>query len=85
MKRLTIVSILVALWCAALTSSATSTADAAPASRDRRVYVVSESVGLGARTALPQAFGPEWQVTVDGTPALFVEQLESQHVRRRMA
>src|SRR5688572_32796540 len=26
-----------------------------------------------------------WQVTVDGTPALFVEQLESKHIRQRMA
>jgi len=52
---------------------------------DKRVYMVSDSVGLGARTAVPAAFPPDWQVTVDGTPALFVEQLESKHVRQRMA
>ena len=57
--------------------------EAAP--RERRVYMVTESVGLGAKSAMPVAFGPEWQVTVDGTPALFVEQLESKHVRQRMA
>jgi hypothetical protein len=51
----------------------------------KRVYFVTESVGLGARAALPAAFGADWQVTVDGTPALFVEQLESKHVRQRMA
>jgi hypothetical protein len=34
---------------------------------------------------MPVAVGPDWQVTVDGTPALFVEQLESKHVRARMA
>ena len=49
------------------------------------MYFVTESVGLGARDALPAAFPPDWQVTVDGTPALFVEQLESKHVRTRMA
>ncbi len=53
--------------------------------RERRVYMVTESVGLGAKSAMPVAFGPDWQVTVDGTPALFVEQLESKHVRARMA
>jgi hypothetical protein len=52
---------------------------------ERRLYMVTESVGLGARAAMPVAFGPEWQVVVDGTPALFVEQLESKHVRPRMA
>jgi hypothetical protein len=52
---------------------------------DKRVYFVTESVGLGAKNALPAAFPPDWQVTVDGTPALFVEQLESKHVRTRMA
>ncbi|MBI5089406.1 MAG: hypothetical protein HZB15_11270, partial [Actinobacteria bacterium] len=50
-----------------------------------RVYVVTDSVGLGAKNALPAAFPADWQVTVDGTPALFVEQLESKHVRERMA
>lgn len=50
-----------------------------------KVYMVAESVGLGARGALPNAFPPDWQVTVDGTPAYFVEQLESVHVRGRMA
>ena len=51
----------------------------------QRVYFVTESVGLGATAALPAAFPPDWQVTVDGTPALFVEQLESKHVRQRVA
>ena len=51
----------------------------------KRVYMVSDSVGLGARTAMPAAFPSDWQVTVDGTPALFVEQLLSQHVQNRAA
>jgi hypothetical protein len=69
---------------------AVPTTGAAPARvedvpRDHRVYLVTDSVGLGAKAALPAAFPADWQVTVDGTPALFVEQLESKHVRQRMA
>ena len=48
---------------------------------DKRVYVVADSVGLGAKSALPNAFPADWQVVLDGTPALFVEQLESKYVR----
>jgi hypothetical protein len=48
---------------------------------DKRVYVVADSVGLGAKSALPDAFPSDWQVVLDGTPALFVEQLESKYVR----
>jgi len=70
---------------AVVTPFAGSPPAAVAAPREQRVYVVTDSVGLGARTALPTAFGPDWQVTVDGTPALFVEQLESKHVRQRMA
>ena len=44
---------------------------------EHRVYMVTDSVGLGAKNALPAAFPPDWQVTVDGTPALFVEQLDT--------
>lgn len=58
---------------------------AAAVPREHRVYMVTDSVGLGAKNAMPAAFPPDWQVTVDGTPALFVEQLESKHVRTRMA
>ncbi len=66
------------------------TASAGPHTEDvpppsQRVYVVSDSVGLGAKNAIPAAFPPDWQVTVDGTPALFVEQLLSKHVQPREA
>ena len=40
---------------------------------DHRIYMVSDSVGLGAVGAMPRAL-PDYQVTLDGTPALFVEQ-----------
>jgi hypothetical protein len=50
----------------------------------QRVYVVADSVGLGARSAIPAAFPADWQVVVDGEPARFVEQLEQQYVRSRL-
>ncbi len=64
-------------------STAAPARAAAPASQ--RVYMVTDSVGLGAKDAVPAAFPPEWQVIVDGTPALFVEQMESKYVRANMA
>ena len=64
-------------------SAAPHTEDVPPPSK--RVYVVADSVGLGAKGAIPAAFPSDWQVTVDGTPALFVEQLLSKHVQPREA
>jgi len=54
------------------------------APRSQRVYLIADSVGLGARSAIAAAFPPAWQVTQDGFPALFVEQMEANHVRRAM-
>jgi hypothetical protein len=45
-----------------------------------RVFMVSDSVGLGAVTAMKTAFPAGWQVTVTGKPAQFVEQLVSRYV-----
>ena len=53
-------------------------ADAAPP--EHRVTLFSDSVGLGAATALPKAFPADWQVTTIGTPAYMVEQLLERHV-----
>src|SRR5262245_21848889 len=47
---------------------------------DMRVFMVSDSVGLGAKSAMMGAFPPGWQVTVTGKPALFVQQLVNQYV-----
>jgi hypothetical protein len=69
----------------AVVSPIATTAPVHAASAAQRVYMVTDSVGLGAKNAVPAAFPADWQVTVDGTPALFVEQLESKHVRTRMA
>ena len=47
----------------------------------KKVFMVSESVGLSAKAAMPGAFPPDWQITITGKPALFVEQLVSQYVQ----
>ena len=76
----------IALTAGTATLGVTGSATAEPGAPesvpvDKRVYVVADSVGLGAKTALPNAFPADWQVVLDGTPALFVEQLESKYVR----
>jgi hypothetical protein len=68
---------------AAVASSAPSAEAAVP--REQRVYMVTDSVGLGAQWALPKAFPTGWRVTIDGDPGEFVETLESRLVRARMA
>lgn len=58
-------------------------ADAAPEAE--RVTLFSDSVGLGTRGSFDQAFPASYEANVFGTPALFVEQLESKHVRPTLA
>ncbi len=53
--------------------------------RSQRVAVFADSVGLGARSAIPNAFPADWEVNVDGQPARFVEQLENDFVKYRLA
>jgi hypothetical protein len=66
-------------------TGSSSPAGAGGVPREHRVAVFADSVGLGARTAIPSAFPPDWEVNVDGDPARFVEQLESDFVRVRLA
>ncbi|MGD9702312.1 MAG: hypothetical protein AB7Q42_00805 [Acidimicrobiia bacterium] len=63
---------------------ARSTASTTNAGPLPNVYMVTDSVGLGAKNAVPAAF-PGRTVVVDGTPALFVELLEERLVRPRIA
>ena len=46
----------------------------------QRVFMVSDSVGLGAKNQMINAF-PGWQVTVTGKPGIFVEQLATNYVQ----
>jgi hypothetical protein len=70
----------------------TSPADAEPvgsfpevAPTSQRVVMFADSVGLGAEYALPRAFPTDWDVHVDGQPARFVEQIEDDFVKPRLA
>ena len=60
-----------------------SPVEAAPPAE--RVTLFSDSVGLGTRGYFGGAFPADWDATVIGTPALFVGQLESKHVRPTLA
>lgn len=53
--------------------------------RSQRVAMFTDSVGLGARYALPRSFPADWQVNVDGEPAEMVGQMERNFVRPRLA
>jgi hypothetical protein len=72
----------VLLGGAAAAAPVAAPAAVAPANR---VIMFADSVGLGARTALPAAFPPGWEVRVEGQPARFVEQIESQFVEPLLA
>ncbi|HRD99915.1 MAG TPA: hypothetical protein PLV68_01380, partial [Ilumatobacteraceae bacterium] len=50
----------------------------------RRVFMLTDSVGLGVRGVLQRAL-PEYQVTIDGFPALMVDQLDDRMAKPRVA
>lgn len=57
--------------------------EAAPESE--RVLLISDSVGLGTRGILPDAFPADWDVNIIGKPAAFVESLTDVHFRTSLA
>ncbi len=73
------------LVIAALGVVGSSTDVAAEIPRNRRVAMFTDSVGLGAKFALPRAFPADWQVRVDGEPAEMVGQMEHNFIRPRLA
>lgn len=50
----------------------------------RRVYMITDSVGLGSKNAMAAAFGPGWEFTLDGDAGEFTETLEHKYVRPRL-
>ena len=82
MKARKMAVVLVAVVLAALLPLAVvAPARAAPAvASSKRVFMVADSVGLGAKLAMPAAFPADWAVTVTGKPALFVEQMVTSYV-----
>lgn len=84
-RRAQLVAALLAAASGVVAFASDAPAEAAVPDRAHRVAVFSDSVGLGAKTQIPAAFGDGWYVHVDGQPARFVEQMESQYVRPRLA
>jgi hypothetical protein len=68
---------------AAPTSGAGDVPEDVPPSK--RVYMITDSVGLGAKSALANAFGPNWLFTMDADAGEFTETLESKYVRPRLS
>lgn len=54
------------------------------AGRDRRLYMITDSVGLGAAPAIRDAFAG-WQVTIDADAGEFTETLERTYVAPRLS
>ncbi len=64
-----LVTAVVGAATAALASPAPDVVNAAPP--EHRVTLFTDSVGLGAKNALPKAFPADWEVNTRGEPALF--------------
>ena len=83
---------LVTASLAALTPAHPTQADNTGAVRDvpdlaapsRRLYMITDSVGLGAEFAIPRTFPGDWDITIDGDPGEFTETLEHKYVRPRL-
>ena len=71
------IAMVASLGVASLTAvSARTTVHAAtPITRATKVFMVADSVGLGARWAVPKAFPANWSVTVTGKAGIMTDQL----------
>ncbi len=74
-----VVTLLAAVTLSTLTEGATPAGALAPP--EKRVMLVTDSVGLGARDVFANHFPADWDAVVVGEPARFVEQLEADFVR----
>jgi hypothetical protein len=80
-------------WAAALIglflSTGTIVSGHAPAAAEtpppsKRLYMITDSVGLGAKNAMAAAFGSGWQFTLDADAGEFTETLDNKYVRPRL-
>ncbi len=62
-------------------ASASPRPEAPAVASSKHVFMVSDSVGIGAFGAMSRAFPSDWQVSTTGKPAQFVEQLVDRYVR----
>ncbi len=69
--------------CTALIGVASGPTDTvgAIAPRDKRVMLVTDSVGLGTRGVLPAFFPADWDVSIVGKPAVFVRDLPGGYIQ----
>lgn len=77
MRQLVRVTLAAVLGITALAPAAHAASRPEVIATSNRLFMVSDSVGLGAVNAMKSAFGSSWQVTVSGKPGLFTEQLVS--------
>jgi hypothetical protein len=74
----------IAVLVVALGAGATAAPAGAATPPERRLYMITDSVGLGAAPAIRAAFAG-WQVTIDADPGEFTETLEQKYVVPRLA
>ena len=84
LRQLVIATIAALAVVPALPATVASLTPSAPSlipTADKRIFMISDSVGLGAKSAMSKVFpAPEWQLTVTGKPGIFTEQLAANYV-----
>ena len=83
-RRMVVVGVAALAFVPALPATVASATPPSPSlipTADKRIFMITDSVGLGAKSAMSKVFpSPEWQLTVTGKPGLFTEQLAANYV-----